>query len=278
MVTVIVHGALSGERLELVDLDSQKCIMDLKHHIAQHWQIDCRAQKLLIDTGILEDSEVLAAHCLPGSSILSVTILKSWDSPLEHDLLQGSSSRKMGVLQELLISQSDINEHIIAAIVACLEDNDRHVRNLAIDTLKQVVRGCDDRLRLELSTRLQHRDHHVRRAAILALTNLAEHDGEFVISAVAPCAADDDRDVRRAVVKALSKTAEITAAALASASKDRILEVLTLLTDDQDVRVKTKSMRALGIVAGSGDQRFKAAMTAHLEVCADWTIRMGPGA
>jgi len=97
-------------------------------------------------------------------------------------------------------------QHAVAALCACLEDNAPDVRASSIKTLGRLAEN-DQGAMLAIRMRLKHRVPFVRCSAILALVQIANKDDEDVLNALRSCLNDVNVFVKREAASGLAQLA-----------------------------------------------------------------------
>ncbi|KAH8748415.1 hypothetical protein F5883DRAFT_239074 [Diaporthe sp. PMI_573] len=158
-----------------------------------------------------------------------------------------SSGLVIAVLSMLRHFHTDLSDKLVSAVARRLDDEDRDVRNAAVE----VLRGrsdLSDELVSAVARRLDDKDGYVRNAAVEVLRGRSDLSDELV-SAVARRLDDKDRYVRRAAVWVLGGRSDLS---------DELVSAVARRLDDEHGNVRGAAVWVLGGRSDLSDELVSA--------------------
>ncbi|KAK4170799.1 armadillo-type protein [Triangularia setosa] len=152
-----------------------------------------------------EDTRMILLQSLSRRTILPSSVVNVASAWLNDC---ASKSLCIAILNLLGHHDNGLPNTILQGIAARLEDENRYVRQAAINALQGRADLTEGMLQ-GIAARLEHEDRHVRQAAIKALQGRADLT-EGMLQGIAARLEDEDWHVRQAAINALQRRADLT--------------------------------------------------------------------
>ncbi|KAI0409706.1 nacht nucleoside triphosphatase [Xylaria palmicola] len=157
------------------------------------------------------------------------------------------------------------SDEILQAIAARLEDQNKHVRRIAIQVLGNQLgnqQAPSDEILQAIAAHLEDQDRDVRRIAIQVLGNQLRNQqapSDEILQAIAAYLKDQDRYIRRIAIEVLGNQLRNQ-----QAPSDKILQAITARLEDQNKDVKCAAIEVLGNQQAPSDKILQT-IAARLE-------------